>query len=93
MPLSKVGGLCDFLHFLIQLGDHLMGTFMNRRLQNVSSDALRPTWIPYASTAAGEEVLVFSLKIMMGWYRFSLNKTLPLLAIVALPNYLFVYFL
>jgi len=65
---------------------------MNRRLQNVSSDALRPTWIPYASTEAGEEVLVFSLKIMMGWYRFSLNKPLPLLAIVALPNYLFVYF-
>ncbi|XP_039546532.1 zona pellucida sperm-binding protein 3-like isoform X1 [Pimephales promelas] len=36
-----------------------------QRLQNVSSDALRPTWVPYASTEAGEEVLVFSLKIMM----------------------------
>ncbi|CAM4642520.1 unnamed protein product [Leuciscus chuanchicus] len=35
------------------------------RLQNVSSDALRPTWFPYASTKAGEEVLMFSLKIMM----------------------------
>ncbi|CAM4534319.1 unnamed protein product [Leuciscus chuanchicus] len=36
-----------------------------QRLQNVSSDALRPTWFPYASTKAGEEVLLFSLKIMM----------------------------
>ncbi|CAM4642529.1 unnamed protein product [Leuciscus chuanchicus] len=36
-----------------------------QRLQNVSSDALRPTWFPYASTKAGEEVLMFSLKIMM----------------------------
>ncbi|CAM4724978.1 unnamed protein product [Leuciscus chuanchicus] len=35
------------------------------RLQNVSSDALRPTWVPYASTEAGGEVLLFSLKIMM----------------------------
>ncbi|CAM4683464.1 unnamed protein product [Leuciscus chuanchicus] len=36
-----------------------------QRLQNVSSDALRPTWVPYASTEAGQEVLLFSLKIMM----------------------------
>ncbi|XP_056116154.1 zona pellucida sperm-binding protein 3-like [Rhinichthys klamathensis goyatoka] len=36
-----------------------------QRIQNVSSDALRPTWVPYASTEAGEEVLLFSLKIMM----------------------------
>ncbi|XP_077093694.1 zona pellucida sperm-binding protein 3-like [Siphateles boraxobius] len=36
-----------------------------QRVQNVSSDALRPTWVPYASTEAGEEVLLFSLKIMM----------------------------
>ncbi|XDV38287.1 hypothetical protein PO909_007731 [Leuciscus waleckii] len=36
-----------------------------QRLQNVSSDALRPTWFPYASTKAGEEVLLFSLKLMM----------------------------
>jgi len=47
-----------------------MDIFMNRRLQNVSSDALRPTWVPYASSEAGEEVLLFSLKIMMGWYKF-----------------------
>ncbi|XP_077093769.1 zona pellucida sperm-binding protein 3-like [Siphateles boraxobius] len=36
-----------------------------QRLHNVSSDALRPTWVPYASKEAGEEVLLFSLKIMM----------------------------
>ncbi|XP_048048137.1 zona pellucida sperm-binding protein 3-like isoform X1 [Megalobrama amblycephala] len=36
-----------------------------QRLQNVSSNALRPTWIPYASTEVGEEVLLFSLKLMM----------------------------
>ncbi|XP_067279231.1 zona pellucida sperm-binding protein 3-like [Pseudorasbora parva] len=36
-----------------------------QRLQNVSSDALRPTWVPYASMEVGEEVLVFSLKLMM----------------------------
>ncbi|XP_067280264.1 zona pellucida sperm-binding protein 3-like [Pseudorasbora parva] len=36
-----------------------------QRLQNVSSDALRPTWVPYASTEIGEEALVFSLKLMM----------------------------
>ncbi|XP_056096515.1 zona pellucida sperm-binding protein 3-like [Rhinichthys klamathensis goyatoka] len=36
-----------------------------QRLQNVSSNALRPTWVPYASSEAGEEVLLFSLKIMM----------------------------
>ncbi|XP_042599226.1 zona pellucida sperm-binding protein 3-like [Cyprinus carpio] len=32
---------------------------------NVSSNALKPTWVPYASTAAGEEILLFSLKLMM----------------------------
>ncbi|KAK9960254.1 hypothetical protein ABG768_010329 [Culter alburnus] len=36
-----------------------------QRLQNVSSNALMPTWIPYASTEVGEEVLLFSLKLMM----------------------------
>ncbi|XP_067296882.1 zona pellucida sperm-binding protein 3-like [Pseudorasbora parva] len=36
-----------------------------QRLQNVSSNALRPTWIPYASAEVGEEVLMFSLKLMM----------------------------
>ncbi|KAJ8407621.1 hypothetical protein AAFF_G00274780 [Aldrovandia affinis] len=34
------------------------------RQQNVSSNALQPTWIPYRSTLSGEELLVFSLKLM-----------------------------
>ncbi|KTF78616.1 hypothetical protein cypCar_00024916 [Cyprinus carpio] len=36
-----------------------------QRFHNVSSNALKPTWVPYASTAVGEEVLLFSLKLMM----------------------------
>ncbi|XP_016090422.1 zona pellucida sperm-binding protein 3-like [Sinocyclocheilus grahami] len=36
-----------------------------QRSRNVSSNALRPTWVPYASTEIGEEVLLFSLKLMM----------------------------
>uniref|UniRef100_A0A673L7N2 Zona pellucida sperm-binding protein 3 n=1 Tax=Sinocyclocheilus rhinocerous TaxID=307959 RepID=A0A673L7N2_9TELE len=36
-----------------------------QRSHNVSSNALRPTWVPYASTEVGEEVLLFSLKLMM----------------------------
>ncbi|XP_058653545.1 uncharacterized protein LOC131553150 [Onychostoma macrolepis] len=36
-----------------------------QRFHNVSSNALRPTWVPYASTEFGEEVLLFSLKLMM----------------------------
>ncbi|XP_016111460.1 zona pellucida sperm-binding protein 3-like [Sinocyclocheilus grahami] len=36
-----------------------------QRFYNVSSNALRPTWVPYASTEVGEEVLLFSLKLMM----------------------------
>ncbi|XP_026112124.1 zona pellucida sperm-binding protein 3-like [Carassius auratus] len=42
-----------------------------QRFQNVSSSALKPTWVPYASTEAGEEVLVFSLKLMTGLCSFS----------------------
>ncbi|KAI4885424.1 hypothetical protein NFI96_018051 [Prochilodus magdalenae] len=34
------------------------------RKHNVSSNALKPTWIPYASTKAVEDVLVFSLTLM-----------------------------
>ncbi|KAJ8407530.1 hypothetical protein AAFF_G00273870 [Aldrovandia affinis] len=34
------------------------------RLNNVSSNALKPTWIPYRSTLSGEELLVFSLRLM-----------------------------
>ncbi|TRY92487.1 hypothetical protein DNTS_028191 [Danionella cerebrum] len=35
-----------------------------KRLQNVSSDAINPAWIPYASTEVAEDVLVFSLNLM-----------------------------
>ncbi len=45
----------------------LFGTSLTRRFHNVSSNALRPTWVPYASTEVGEEVLLFSLKLMIGW--------------------------
>ncbi|XP_016112492.1 zona pellucida sperm-binding protein 3-like isoform X1 [Sinocyclocheilus grahami] len=34
------------------------------RAHNVSSDALMPTWIPYATTLVAEEFLVFSLRLM-----------------------------
>ncbi|KAK3552202.1 hypothetical protein QTP86_005258 [Hemibagrus guttatus] len=35
------------------------------RLHNVSSSALLPAWIPYAAAQAAEELLVFSLRLMM----------------------------
>ncbi|XP_017314382.1 zona pellucida sperm-binding protein 3 isoform X4 [Ictalurus punctatus] len=35
------------------------------RFHNVSSSALLPAWIPYASAQAAEEHLVFSLRLMM----------------------------
>ncbi|XP_043074519.1 zona pellucida sperm-binding protein 3a.1 [Puntigrus tetrazona] len=34
------------------------------RRQNVSSNELKPSWIPYQSTKVAEDILVFSLKIM-----------------------------
>ncbi|CAM4625139.1 unnamed protein product [Leuciscus chuanchicus] len=40
------------------------------RTHNVSSDALMPTWIPYASTKVAEEVFVFSLKLMTDDWKF-----------------------
>ncbi len=57
-----------------KLEDHLFGTSLNRRFHNVSSNALRPTWVPYASTEVGEEVLLFSLKLMMGWCSFFIHS-------------------
>ncbi|XP_047656563.1 zona pellucida sperm-binding protein 3-like [Tachysurus fulvidraco] len=35
------------------------------RFHNVSSNPLMPVWIPYASAQAAEELLVFSLRLMM----------------------------
>jgi len=39
---------------------------------DVSSDALMPTWQQYASTMVAEEFLVFSLKLMSGWYNVNI---------------------
>nr|ACR61379.1 egg envelope glycoprotein ZP3 [Carassius auratus] len=36
-----------------------------QRFHNVSSDALNPTWVPYASTEVAEDVLVLSMKPML----------------------------
>ncbi|XP_051578474.1 zona pellucida sperm-binding protein 3-like [Myxocyprinus asiaticus] len=40
------------------------------RLQNLSSNALNPAWVPFASVAAGEDILVFSLKLMTDDWSF-----------------------
>ncbi|XP_039530955.1 zona pellucida sperm-binding protein 3-like isoform X3 [Pimephales promelas] len=40
------------------------------RLQNVSSNVLMPSWVPFAATKVGEEVLVFSLKLMTDDWMF-----------------------
>ncbi|KTF73772.1 hypothetical protein cypCar_00016573 [Cyprinus carpio] len=40
------------------------------RVHNVSSDALMPAWIPYATTLVAEELLVFSLRLMTDDWRF-----------------------
>ncbi|XP_069042943.1 zona pellucida sperm-binding protein 3-like [Lepisosteus oculatus] len=36
------------------------------RFHNVSSSALKPTWVPYTSTKSAEDVLDFSLVLMAG---------------------------
>ncbi len=79
MPRSKVSDLMwlsALLLVVMKLADHLFGTSLNRRLRNVSSNALRPTWVPYALTEVGEEVLLFSLKLMMGWCSFFIHSAL-----------------
>ncbi|XP_048060788.1 zona pellucida sperm-binding protein 3-like isoform X1 [Megalobrama amblycephala] len=40
------------------------------RVHNVSSNALLPTWVPYAAIIVAEELLVFSLKLMTDDWRF-----------------------
>ncbi|XP_058605213.1 zona pellucida sperm-binding protein 3-like [Onychostoma macrolepis] len=47
-----------------------------QRFHNVSSNALRPTWVPYASTEFGEEVFLFSLKLMMDDWSYERPSTL-----------------
>lgn len=44
----------------------LICLFLRFRLHNVSSNALIPSWVPFAATKVSEEVLVFSLKLMTG---------------------------
>nr|BAJ61010.1 egg envelope protein [Anguilla japonica] len=39
------------------------------RLHNVSSNALKSTWIPYYSTLSAEDLLVFSLRLMTNDWR------------------------
>ncbi|KAJ8335763.1 hypothetical protein SKAU_G00391050 [Synaphobranchus kaupii] len=39
------------------------------RLHNVSSDTLKPTWIPYHSTLSAEDLLMFSLRLMADDWR------------------------
>ncbi|KAG5847602.1 hypothetical protein ANANG_G00127920 [Anguilla anguilla] len=39
------------------------------RLHNVSSNVLKPTWIPYYSTLSAEDLLVFSLRLMTDDWR------------------------
>ncbi len=76
MPLSKVCDLPALFLVKRKLEDHLFGISLARRFHNVSSNALRPTWVPYASTEVGEEVLLFSLKLMMGWCSFFIHSAL-----------------
>ncbi|KAK1795991.1 hypothetical protein P4O66_009090 [Electrophorus voltai] len=40
------------------------------RKHNVSSNALQPTWMPYASTEVAEDFLVFSLRLMTDDWKF-----------------------
>ncbi|XP_076874035.1 zona pellucida sperm-binding protein 3-like [Brachyhypopomus gauderio] len=40
------------------------------RKHNVSSNALQPTWMPYASTEVAKDFLVFSLRLMTDDWRF-----------------------
>nr|XP_055049951.1 zona pellucida sperm-binding protein 3-like [Misgurnus anguillicaudatus] len=40
------------------------------RIHDVSSNALMPSWVPYAATKFAEELLIFSLKLMTDDWRF-----------------------
>ncbi|XP_045552651.1 zona pellucida sperm-binding protein 3-like [Salmo salar] len=41
-----------------------------RREHNVTSNALKPTWVPFASTKVAEQQLVFSLRLMTDDWQF-----------------------
>ncbi|XP_061078079.1 proline-rich protein 36-like isoform X6 [Conger conger] len=64
------------------------------RLHNVSSNALKPTWIPYHSILSAEQLLVFSLRIMDDNWRlerasnvFFLGDLINIEAAVVLANH------
>nr|BAM65011.1 egg envelope protein [Chanos chanos] len=56
---------------VLRTGDAVVGIECHYpRKHDVSSDALRPTWIPYAATKIAEELLVFSLQLMTDDWQF-----------------------
>ncbi|XP_030649795.1 zona pellucida sperm-binding protein 3-like [Chanos chanos] len=56
---------------VLRTGDAVVGIECHySRKHDVSSDALRPTWIPYAATKIAEELLVFSLQLMTDDWQF-----------------------
>ncbi|XP_030649042.1 zona pellucida sperm-binding protein 3-like [Chanos chanos] len=56
---------------VVRTGDAVVGIECHyARRADVSSDALRPTWIPYAATKIAEELLVFSLRLMTDDWQF-----------------------
>ncbi|XP_023660343.2 uncharacterized protein [Paramormyrops kingsleyae] len=64
------------------------------RKQNVSSDALVPTWVPFSTTKVAEDILVFSLKLMTDDWQldrtsndFSLGDLLNIEASVTVANH------
>ncbi|KAI1901159.1 hypothetical protein AGOR_G00057320 [Albula goreensis] len=61
---------------IIRTNDAVVGIQCHyMRLHNVSSNALDPTWIPYRSTIAGEDLLVFTMRLMDdNWQRERLHN-------------------
>nr|XP_023660344.1 zona pellucida sperm-binding protein 3-like isoform X3 [Paramormyrops kingsleyae] len=64
------------------------------RKQNVSSDSLVPTWVPFSTTKVAEDILVFSLKLMTDDWQldrtsndFSLGDLLNIEASVTVANH------
>ncbi|XP_066578617.1 zona pellucida sperm-binding protein 3 [Amia ocellicauda] len=57
-PAPSPGGIIRMNNASIPLECHY------NRMANVSSDALKPTWVPFTSTRSAEDVLDFSLQLM-----------------------------
>ncbi|MBN3305178.1 ZP3 protein, partial [Amia calva] len=58
MPPASPGGIIRMNSALIPLECHY------NRMANVSSDPIKPTWVPFTSTRSAEDVLDFSLQLM-----------------------------